>query len=330
MLGMPSSTRESAGEGDFVTYSIVAHDSVTGDQGVAVQSRFLAVGAVVPWARAGVGAVATQAYGHPGYGPGGLELLAAGAEPSVVLDSLIREDPLREERQLGIVDRTGRAATFTGRGCYAWAGGRIGPGFAAQGNILAGPAVVDGLAETFVGGGRPFPELLVACLTAAEAAGGDRRGRQSAALLVVREGGGYGGYNDRWIDLRVDDHPAPIEELARLLEMHRLYFDRPSEEELLPIDEAVAGELRNLLTRLGASSRSDATLVLEPSGPTAVCNAKRPVVGEPRPIPPNWDDGWQRALLDWMMVENLEERAAAIGWVDPRVLAVLRERARSE
>jgi uncharacterized Ntn-hydrolase superfamily protein len=325
---MPCSIREFGGEAHLVTYSIVAHDFDTGDLGVAVQSRFLAVGAVVPWARAGVGAVATQAYGHPGYGPGGLELLSGGTEPSAVLDRLTGDDQLREERQVGIVDRTGRAATFTGRGCYAWAGGRTGPGFAAQGNILAGPAVVEGLAETFVGGGRPFPELLVACLAAAEAAGGDRRGRQSAALLVVREGGGYGGYNDRWIDLRVDDHAAPIEELARLLEMHRLYFDRPRAEDLLPVDEEIAGELRHLLTKLGASPGRAAS-AFEPIEPKAALgSAQRSEVGVPQPAPPGWDDGWQRALLDWMAVENLEERAAAMGWVDPLALAVLRERAR--
>jgi uncharacterized Ntn-hydrolase superfamily protein len=327
MSGTPCSIREFAGEAQLVTYSIVAHDFATGDLGVAVQSRFLAVGAVVPWARAGVGAVATQAYGHPGYGPGGLELLAAGAEPEAVVERLTLDDELREERQVGIADRRGRTATFTGRGCYDWAGGRTGPGFAAQGNILAGPAVVDGLVETFVGGGRPFPELLVACLAAAEAAGGDRRGRQSAALLVVREGGGYGGYNDRWIDLRVDDHPAPIEELARLLEMHRLYFDRPRAEDLLPVDEGIAGELRHLLTELGALPGRAAT-VFEPMDSAAASgSAQRSEVGVPQPAPPGWDDGWQRALLDWMAVENLEERAAAMGWVDPRVLAVLRERA---
>jgi uncharacterized Ntn-hydrolase superfamily protein len=310
-----------------MTYSIVAYDSATGDLGVAVQSRFLAVGAVVPWARAGVGAVATQAYGNPGYGPSGLELLVAGIEPGAVLGRLTQDDPLREERQVGIVDRAGRAATFTGRACYSWAGGLSGEGFAAQGNILAGPAVVGGLAETFAAGGRPFPELLVACLAAAEAAGGDRRGRQSAALLVVREGGGYGGYNDRWIDLRVDDHAAPIEELQRLLEMHRLYLDRPRAEDLLPL-ETVAGELRDLLTKLGAASGSRATIVFEPMETAAVSTVQRPPVGEPRPCPRGWDDGWQRALVGWMAVENLEERAAAAGWIDPRVLAVLRERAR--
>lgn len=311
-----------------MTYSIVACDPTTGDLGVAVQSRFLAVGAVVPWARAGVGAVATQAYGNAGYGPTGLDLLAAGIEPGAVLGRLTHDDRLREERQVGIVDREGRAATFTGRACYTWAGGRIGPGFAAQGNILAGAAVVDGLAETFAAGGRPLPELLVACLGAAEAAGGDRRGRQSAALLVVREGGGYGGYNDRWIDLRVDDHAEPIEELARLLEMHRLLFDRPRPEDLLALDEAVAGEMRNQLARLGAAPGGALRNIFAPMDPAAVSGSgQRPAVGAPRPCPPGWDDAWQQALLDWMAVENLEERAAAMGWIDPRVLAVLRERA---
>jgi uncharacterized Ntn-hydrolase superfamily protein len=313
-----------------VTYSIVARDATTGDLGVAVQSRFLAVGAVVPWARAGVGAVATQAYGHPGYGPDGLELLAAGTGPDAALERLLRDDPLREERQAGIVDWRGRAASFTGSGCYAWAGGRTGSVFAAQGNILAGSAVVDGLAETFSGGGRPFPQLLVACLAAAEAAGGDRRGLQSAALLVVREGAGYGGYNDRWIDLRVDDHAAPIEELTRLLEMHHLYFDRPDPGDLLPLDEGLAAELQQLLKRLGAAPGA-ATIAFDRMDPAAVsASGPRPWVGEPRPCPPGWNDDWQRALLDWMAVHNLEERAAAMGWIDPHVLSVLGECAESD
>ncbi len=309
-----------------MTYSIVACDPATGDLGVAVQSRFLAVGAVVPWARAGVGAVATQAYGNPDFGPRGLELLAGGLKPEPVLERLTHDDRLREERQTGIVDATGRSATFTGRGCFAWAGGRIGPGFAAQGNILATPAVVGGLADTFAAGGLPFPELLVACLAAAEAAGGDRRGRQSAALLVVREGGGYGGYNDRWIDLRVDDHREPIEELARLLEMHRLLFERPRPEDLVPIDDALADELRRSLAQLGVTP-GHAASAFEPMDPAAVTvPVLRPAVGEARSCPPGWDDGWHQALLSWMEIENLEERVAAMGWIDPRVLAILRER----
>ena len=198
-----------------MTYSIVALDRATGDLGVAVQSKFLAVGAVVPWARAGVGAVATQAFANVAYGPDGLALLAEGLSAAETLRALVSPDGQRDHRQVGIVDARGGAATHTGPQCFAWAGGRTGDGFAAQGNILAGAGVVDGLADTFLAGGRPFPELLVACLAAADAAGGDRRGRESAALLVVRAGGGYGGWNDRYLDLRVDHHDDPIGELAR-------------------------------------------------------------------------------------------------------------------
>lgn len=311
-----------------MTYSIVALDPSTGDLGVAVQSKFLAVGAVVPWARAGVGAVATQAYANVAYGPGGLDLLAEGAGAEDAVRRLTDPDEHRAERQVGIVDATGDSATFTGSGCLAWAGGRTGPGFAAQGNILVGPAVVDGLADTFTGGGKPFPELLVACLAAAEEAGGDRRGRESAALLVVRAGGGYGGGNDRWIDLRVDHHDAPVEELGRLLDHVRLYFDRPDPAELVPIDEALAGELRAILTRIGGGPGGRFGSVYVPmSGETAAADEPpRPFTGEPRALPSNWDADWQRALGDWMAVENLEEREAAPGWIDPRVLTILRSK----
>jgi uncharacterized Ntn-hydrolase superfamily protein len=234
-----------------VTFSIVARDRATGDLGVAVQSRFLAVGSVVPWARAGVGAIATQSYANVRFGPDGLALLEGGDTAERTLAALVEADGMREERQAGIVDARGRAATFTGRSCFAWAGGRTGPDYAAQGNILAGSSVVDGMADTFEAGGRPFPELLVACLAAADAAGGDRRGRQSAALLIVRDGGGYGGGNDRWIDLRVDDHPDPIAELGRLLDLTHLYLERPAASELIAVDAALAGELRAALERLG-------------------------------------------------------------------------------
>jgi uncharacterized Ntn-hydrolase superfamily protein len=202
-----------------MTYSIVAFDPTTGDLGVAVQSKFLAVGAVVPWATAGVGAVATQSFANVAYGPDGLASLRAGMSAADTLAALTAADPLRDQRQAGIVDARGGSATFTGRGCLAWAGGRTGSGWAAQGNILAGAGVVDGLADTYLAGGAPFPELLVNCLLAADAAGGDRRGRESAALLVVRAGGGYGGGNDRYIDLRVDDHPEAPAELARLFQI---------------------------------------------------------------------------------------------------------------
>lgn len=314
-----------------MTFSIVARDEESGDLGVAVQSKFLAVGSVVPWARAGVGAIATQSFANVAYGPDGLALLEAGATAREALDQLVAGDGLRAERQAGIVDAQGGAATHTGSGCFAWAGGRIGPGFAAQGNILAGPAVVDGLAETFLAGGAPFPELLVRCLAAADAAGGDRRGRESAALLVVRSGGGYGGGNDRWIDLRVDDHPDPIGELGRLLDLQRLYLDRPSASDLTPIDEAAAVELRQNLERVGAGPGGWTTTVYVRMQPEAVDanGAERPVLGQPRAVPPGWNEEWHAALLDWMSVENLEERSAALGWIDPRVREVLRSRAGS-
>lgn len=313
-----------------MTFSIVALDPATGDLGVAVQSKFLAVGAVVPWARAGVGAVATQAFANVGYGPDGLTLLASGLGAEEALARLLADDDLRDERQIGIVDAAGGSASHSGPHCFAWAGGRTGPGFAAQGNILAGAGVVDGLADTFLAGGRPFPELLVACLAASDAAGGDRRGRESAALLVVRAGGGYGGWNDRWIDLRVDHHDDPIGELARLVDLQRLYFDRPATSDLVPVNEATAGELRSLLGHLGAGPGDRFGMVYAPMSGSpadaAVATEPRPSVGEPRRLPANWDARWQRALEDWMAVENLEERAAAAGWVDRRVLDVLRAR----
>lgn len=324
-----------------MTYSIVALDAATGDLGVATQSKFLAVGAVVPWARADVGAVATQSYANVRYGPDGLDALAAGGSATDVLAALVAADPLREQRQAGIVDRHGVAATFTGRECFAWAGGRTGKGYAAQGNILAGAEVVDGIAETFQARGRPFPELLVACLAAAEAAGGDRRGRESAALYIVRAEGGYGGGNDRFIDLRVDDHEDPVPELARVLGMQRLYLDRPALEELVPLDEAVAAEVRSLLTRLEAGPGSRFADVYQPMWQVrgeappekgehgAAGDSERPMTGSPRALPQGWDDDWQRALWDWMGVANLEERTAAPGWIDPMVLDYLRERARA-
>lgn len=308
-----------------MTFSIVARDPATGDLGVAVQSKFLAVGAVVPWARAGVGAVATQSFANVAYGPDGLDLLAGGASAGDALARLVRADALREQRQAGVVDARGGSASHTGRSCFAWAGGRTGDGFAAQGNILAGAGVVDGLVDTYVAGGRPFPELLVACLAAADAAGGDRRGRESASLLVVRDAAGYGGGNDRWIDLRVDDHPDPIGELGRILDLSRLYVDRPDPAELLPLDAALAAEIRRLLGRAGWDPARAEGSIYAPMWPDeAEPEPQRPMTGEPRPVPDGWDDGWQEALVGWMGVENLEERTASPGWIDPRVLAHLR------
>jgi uncharacterized Ntn-hydrolase superfamily protein len=309
-----------------MTFSIVALDEATGDLGVAVQSKFLAVGAVVPWARAGVGAVATQSFANVAYGPDGLTLLAGGASAQEALDRLVAADDLRADRQAGIVDGAGRSATWTGRGCFAWAGGRTGPGYAAQGNILGGAAVVDALVNTFTAGRGAFPERLVACLQAADEAGGDRRGRESAAIVVVRERGGYGGGNDRWIDLRVDDHSDPIGELGRLLDLQRLYLDRPDPGDLVALDAALAGEIRSMLERVGAGPGGGLGAVYAPMWPAAEGEAapERPFVGAPRPLPDGWDEHWQGALVDWMAVENLEERNAAPGWIDPRVVSFLR------
>jgi len=199
------------------TFSIVAADAEAGEVGVAVASRFFAVGTVVPWARAGVGAVATQASANTTYGPRGLELLGRGLEPQEALDVMLRADEGRDRRQAGVVSADGASATWSGSGCTAWAGGRHGPGYAVQGNILTGEDVVAAMESRFLETrGQPLAERLLAALVAGDAAGGDSRGRQSAALLVVRERGGYNGFTDRAIDVRVDDHADPMGELARL------------------------------------------------------------------------------------------------------------------
>lgn len=201
------------------TFSIVAFDPETGDLGVAVQSKFFAVGTVVPFAEAGVGAIATQSLANTTYGPRGLELLRAGNQPQAVIDMLVAEDAQAAARQVGVIDASGRAATFTGNECLDWAGGRAGDNYSVQGNILAGPGVVDAMAGAFEQAAGDLATRMVAALAAGQEAGGDVRGRQSAALLVVREGAGYGGFSDRYIDLRVDDHPTPIRELGRLLDL---------------------------------------------------------------------------------------------------------------
>ncbi len=206
------------------TFSIVGHDPQTGELGVAVASRFFAVGSVVPWAKAGVGAVATQAFANTTYGPRGLELLERGEAPERIVELLTAEDDHPERRQFGIVAADGRSATYTGSGCNAWAGGRCGPHYACQGNILVGEAVVAAMEKAFLNTTGTLAERLYAALLAGEAKGGDARGKQSAALLVVREGAGYGGYTDRAIDIRVDDHPEPFIELGRLLNLAQLNY----------------------------------------------------------------------------------------------------------
>jgi uncharacterized Ntn-hydrolase superfamily protein len=209
------------------TFSIVAYDPDTQELGIAVQSRFIAVGSVVPWAKAGVGAVATQAYANTTYGPRALELLAKGETPEGVISKITEEDKQAAIRQVGIVSAKGASATFTGDRCNAWAGGVKGENFCCQGNILAGEDVVKNMAKSFQESKGDLADRLLAALQAGQDAGGDTRGMQSAALLVVREGWGYGGFNDRYRDLRVDDHAEPIKELKRVLDLHRQIFPRP-------------------------------------------------------------------------------------------------------
>lgn len=202
------------------TFSIVAYDTQSGDLGIGVQSKYFSVGPVVPWAEAGVGAIATQAFVNVSYGPRGLLLLKEGLSVDEVIERLTGDDEGKDRRQLGIVDARGNAASYTGPNCTHWAGGRVGEGYAVQGNILEGEGVVDSMVEAFESAPGELAERLMAALEAGEKAGGDARGRQSASLLVVRYGAGRAGYGDRYIDLRVDDHKAPVKELRRLLNLH--------------------------------------------------------------------------------------------------------------
>lgn len=280
------------------TFSIVARDPANSDLGVAVQSKFLAVGAVVPWARAGVGAVATQSFANVTYGPEGLRLMANGWTAQEALNALLTLDEDTTQRQVLLVDAAGRAAAYTGAGCFNWAGHITGANFACAGNILVGQATVQALAETFQQTGRTLAERLVAALAAGQAAGGDSRGQQSAALLVVRTAGSYGGRGDRYVDLRVDDHPQPIAELARLLGLHRLYLTKSAPDELIAVDEALARELQALLQQTG-HYQGDITGL--------------------------YDEATKKALWDLYGIENLEER-----WheelIDVVALEFLRER----
>jgi uncharacterized Ntn-hydrolase superfamily protein len=275
-----------------VTYSIVGCDLGAREWGVAVQSKFLAVGAAVPFAVAGVGAIATQALANVAYGPAALTLLREGQSASDVVAELTRADDGRDDRQLGVVDARGGSATFTGRACIEWAGGLAGDCYAAQGNILVSESTVYALAETFVAAaGSPLGERLLACLGAAQGAGGDRRGQQSAALLVVREGGGYGGRSDRLIDLRVDEHPTPIGELERIYAMHRTLFGSTPRDRWIELDEALRAEIQTRLGALGYRAASTA-----------------------------------EAFGAWADTENLEERVDGFERIDPVVLRELRSR----
>jgi uncharacterized Ntn-hydrolase superfamily protein len=271
------------------TFSIAACDLEAGQWGVAVQSKFLSVGSVVPWAEPQVGAIATQAYANPRYGPQGLEKLRAGKSAQEVVDELTGADEGSSKRQLGIVDAQGRGATFTGEECLDWAGGRTGEGYAAQGNILVSGETVDALAETFEGSaGERLAERLLQCLAAAQAAGGDSRGQQSASLLVVERDGGYAGLSDLLVDLRVDDHERPIEELRRIYELHKEIYEATPREKWIDVDEALAAEMSERLAKLG------------------------------------YEGELEDAFSRWAGTENLEERIDGVEAVDPVVLEELR------
>jgi uncharacterized Ntn-hydrolase superfamily protein len=270
------------------TYSIAACDLEAGQWAVATQSKFLGVGSVVPWAEPGVGAIATQAYANPRYGPEGLALLRDGRSAEQVVELLTAADDDRDHRQLGVVDAEGRGASYTGSECMDWAGGRTGPCYAAQGNILVSGATVDAIAETFEASTGPLAERLLDCLDAAQAAGGDSRGQQSAAILVVEKDAGYGGLSDSVVDLRVDEHPRPLEELRRIYLMHQAIFGKTPPEDWLDVDNALAAELRERLARLG------------------------------------YEGDLGEAFSNWAGTENLEERVDGVERVDPVVLEELR------
>jgi uncharacterized Ntn-hydrolase superfamily protein len=273
------------------TYSIVACDLEADQWGVAVQSKFLSVGSVVPWAEPHVGAVATQAYANPRYGPQGLDLLREGLSAQDVVERLTGADEGRDHRQLGVVDGKGNAATYTGSECLDWAGGRTGTGYAAQGNILVSAETVDALAETFAGSvGQPLAERLIDCLAAAQAAGGDSRGQQSSALLVVERDGGYARMSDVVVELRVEDHERPIEELRRIYVLHDEIFGKTPSRLWLDVDDELGTELRERLAKLGYEGELAETFV------------------------------------QWTGKENLEDRVDGVEKIDPVVLEALRSR----
>lgn len=278
------------------TFSIVACDLKAQAWGVAVASKFPAVGSVVPWARAKVGALATQALANTSFGPRGLELLENSLGAEETLAKLLAVDPGRESRQVGIVDREGSSATFTGKECMDWAGGISHPGYAIQGNILAGPEVIRQMETAFLTSSGLLPDRLLMALEAGNLAGGDRRGRQSAAIYVVKPRGGYGGFNDRWIDYRVDDHLNPIPKLQDLLELHYLYFGKSPKSRRVTLEGPVVTELQRIMKSLGYYTSTDGV----------------------------YDDATREAFRAFINNENFEERAdPAAGWIDQPVLDYL-------
>lgn len=305
------------------TYSIVAWDSATGDLGVAVQSKFPNVGGIVPWARAGVGAVATQSLGNTAYGERGLDLIAEGATAEEALRIVMRTDTMLQDRQVGMVDARGRAASFTGTRTFDWAGGRVGAGsgggnvlggkgevivgqgYAAQANIMVSDQTVKNLAETFARSTGSLADRLMAALKAGQAGGGDKRGMQSAALLVVRRNGGYLGANDRFIDIRVYDAKDPIAELERLLALHKLHFFPSRPADLIPITPAVVAQLEPILLK-------------EPAGQAQKWLAAPQGSATPK---------FLEALKNFMYWENYDVRVRMDGKIDRVVLDdILRKR----
>jgi uncharacterized Ntn-hydrolase superfamily protein len=278
-----------------MTFSIVGFDPIEKEWGIAVQSKFLGVGAVVPWAKAGAGAVATQSYANTAYGPKALELMEQGKSAQETLELLLAEDPDREMRQVGLIDATGNPATFTGKACYDWAGGVTGTHFAAQGNILVDEETVQAMARIFTETDGTLADKLLAALDAGQEAGGDSRGKQSAALYIVKEKGGYGGFNDRYIDLRVDDHPDPIKELIRIYQLQQLYFAPSKPERIVPI-EGVKYDLIHHLTRLSYLSSE-----------------------------PQNNDEIVKALTAYIHTENFEMREQRSGFVDLEVLEFMKK-----
>ena len=281
------------------TFSIVAADPAANECGVAVASKFLAAGSAVPWARGGVGAIATQSYANTSYGPTGLDLLASGEAPDAVIRRLTEADAEAGKRQVGVVDMHGRAATFSGGECFPWFGGVTAENVAVQGNILVGEETVTAMLHAFRETSGALAGRLLAALKAGDRAGGDRRGKQSAAILVVKPKGGYGGFNDRYLDLRVDDHAQPVDELERMTGLWRLYFEKPADADLVTIDAALARELRDGLRRLGY---------------------------DPGPDSGGWGDQARRAFTAFSEMENLEDRLRPDARTDRQVLAYFRER----
>lgn len=279
-----------------MTFSIVGFDPIEKEWGIAVQSKFLGVGVVVPWAKAGAGAVATQSYANTAYGPKALKLMEQGKSAQETLELLVAEDPDREMRQVGLIDASGNPASFTGKACYDWAGGVTGSHFAAQGNILVDEKTVLAMAQVFTETNGMLADKLLAALDAGQEAGGDSRGKQSAALYIVKEKGGYGGFNDRYIDLRVDDHPDPIKELIRIYQLQQLYFSPSKPERIAEIQGEVKDELIHHLSRL--SYLSGETLSNE-------------VIF--------------KALTAYIHTENFEMREQSSGFIDLEVLEYMKK-----